>query len=369
MIEDSRAPEEPDRDATPESPRNDPAPPESTRYWPDGPEPPAVDRRIEMRCATCGLDWWIDDSMAGFRLRCDCGVWLEIPQIARPESAEPALLGKLLPDTGTEGAEPVAALMPIDGTRADPLTEIPVGFEEAIQDEKIASRTQVPTNLSMPPGSLRHAPHETRTRWKNRTILELAAVMAAFWIPMGILHLTTYGEEQLLYMPFANLVSGLLVLGIGMTASAYTFAGLRMAPLKYWVEASAVAGAAAGLAILYMQWATYNLDMEGMEDWVAVIREGLGLPIAVTLVGVSPAIFEELAFRGLLQGRLSALFGRRLGITMTAVAFALAHGVTAGFPFHVFLGFYLCWLRIRSKSLYPGMLLHFAYNTTLVVAS
>ena len=47
--------------------------------------------------------------------------------------------------------------------------------------------------------------------------------------------------------------------------------------------------------------------------------------------------------------------------------FALAHGVGLGLPFHVGGGFYLCWLRARSGSLYPGMLLHFLYNGALVV--
>ncbi|MFQ5696395.1 MAG: lysostaphin resistance A-like protein, partial [Terriglobia bacterium] len=72
--------------------------------------------------------------------------------------------------------------------------------------------------------------------------------------------------------------------------------------------------------------------------------------------------------RGLLQGRLSALYGRNGGILLQGIAFALAHGVTIGFPFHVFGGFYLGWLRARSRSLYPGMVVHLLYNATLVLS-
>ena len=80
----------------------------------------------------------------------------------------------------------------------------------------------------------------------------------------------------------------------------------------------------------------------------------------------SPAVFEELAFRGLLQARLIPLFGRTQGIILGGIAFALAHGITVGLPFHAFLGFYLGWLRERSRSLIPGMIVHFVYNGTLV---
>ena len=85
------------------------------------------------------------------------------------------------------------------------------------------------------------------------------------------------------------------------------------------------------------------------------------------LIGVFPAIFEELAFRGMLQGRLTAILGRREGILATGAAFAMAHGISIGTPFHIFLGFYLGFLRERSGSLLPGMGLHFLYNSAIVL--
>ena len=53
----------------------------------------------------------------------------------------------------------------------------------------------------------------------------------------------------------------------------------------------------------------------GLEE---LARE-LGPILLVCVVAVAPAIFEELAFRGLLQGRLCALMGRETGILVTAV--------------------------------------------------
>ena len=68
-----------------------------------------------------------------------------------------------------------------------------------------------------------------------------------------------------------------------------------------------------------------------------------------------------------MQGRLAALYGRAGSIVTTGTLFALAHGIGLGLPFHTLGGFYLCWLRARCDSLYPGMLMHMLYNGGLLV--
>ena len=105
------------------------------------------------------------------------------------------------------------------------------------------------------------------------------------------------------------------------------------------------------------------------EDPLLSLRAELGLGWALFVVAVCPAIFEEIAFRGLLQGRLTMLFGKPQGMLITAAVFGMAHGLTMGLPLQMFLGLYLCWLRSRSGSLLPGMLVHFLYNGTLVLIS
>ena len=42
------------------------------------------------------------------------------------------------------------------------------------------------------------------------------------------------------------------------------------------------------------------------------------------------------------------------------------HGAPAVLPIHLSLGLYLGWLRERSDSLLPCVLMHFLYNGTLV---
>ena len=92
----------------------------------------------------------------------------------------------------------------------------------------------------------------------------------------------------------------------------------------------------------------------------------MGLPAALFVVAVTPAVLEEIIFRGMLQGRLMALFGRGGGLFVTAAAFAIVHQSGPILPIHLGAGLYLGWLRERSDSLFPGMLMHFLYNGTLV---
>lgn len=79
-------------------------------------------------------------------------------------------------------------------------------------------------------------------------------------------------------------------------------------------------------------------------------------------------ITEELTFRGLGFGLL-APYGVVLAILLTGVLFGAAHGLILGLPVLVFFGVAIGWLRWKTDSIYPPMLLHGIFNgTALVVA-
>jgi membrane protease YdiL (CAAX protease family) len=88
---------------------------------------------------------------------------------------------------------------------------------------------------------------------------------------------------------------------------------------------------------------------------------------AAVVVLAAPLV-EELTFRGLgfvLLGR----WGSLLALLGTSVAFAAAHGLVNGFPALFLFGAAVAFLRLRSGSLYPGMLLHASFNgLALIVA-
>jgi membrane protease YdiL (CAAX protease family) len=78
----------------------------------------------------------------------------------------------------------------------------------------------------------------------------------------------------------------------------------------------------------------------------------------VTLVG---PLVEELMFRGVGYGLLEP-FGRARAVVVVGIAFALIHGLVAGFPVIATFGIGITYLRSRTGSIYPCILLHACYN-------
>ena len=81
---------------------------------------------------------------------------------------------------------------------------------------------------------------------------------------------------------------------------------------------------------------------------------------AFVVVVVAP-IVEELQFRGVGYGLLER-FGPTAAILLVGLAFGLVHGLIAGFPVIFVFGTGLAYLRSRTDSIYPCMLLHASFN-------
>jgi membrane protease YdiL (CAAX protease family) len=88
----------------------------------------------------------------------------------------------------------------------------------------------------------------------------------------------------------------------------------------------------------------------------------------VVLFAVIAPFVEELTFRGAGQSLLRFL-GRVPSILLVGLAFGLAHGLVEALLVLVPFGIALAWLRDRTDSVLPGMLVHAFFNgTALVVA-
>jgi membrane protease YdiL (CAAX protease family) len=81
---------------------------------------------------------------------------------------------------------------------------------------------------------------------------------------------------------------------------------------------------------------------------------------AFVVVVVAP-IVEELQFRGVGYGLLER-FGTTAAILIVGLAFAFVHGLIAGFPVIAVFGIGLAYLRSRTDSIYPCMVLHASFN-------
>ncbi|MCU0867924.1 MAG: CPBP family intramembrane metalloprotease [Planctomycetes bacterium] len=320
------------------------------RSWPA--DRPLLDAEaIAVVCRDCQAPWRVHRSLAGFRLQCHCGAWIEVPPPAGallpapPPSAAPAKAGREL-------GRPTLA-------RGE-LIELPDNTDDA-------SFAPVATDLPLAPGALRHQSPSNQARWSGRTVLEFVAILVALLGPQLAALLLSRGDEFELLLPAATVASFVLVALVVAFAAPYGRIGLRGAAPRYFGEAvlaAAVALGAASLWVLVLREAFPDADADAIE---ALTRQ-LGVPLTLFVVAFGPAVLEEVTFRGVLQGRLLALLGTRVGLVVTAAAFALCHGQPALLPVHFGLGLYFGWLCLRAHSLLPGMLTHFLYNGAIVVA-
>jgi uncharacterized protein len=86
------------------------------------------------------------------------------------------------------------------------------------------------------------------------------------------------------------------------------------------------------------------------------------------VVAVVAPIVEELTFRGLGYSVLLQ-FGKPAAILGVGVAFGLAHGLVEALPVLVAFGAGLAWLRSKTESVYPGMVLHATFNGVSLLLS
>jgi membrane protease YdiL (CAAX protease family) len=89
---------------------------------------------------------------------------------------------------------------------------------------------------------------------------------------------------------------------------------------------------------------------------------------AAVVTLVAPFV-EELLFRGLGYGLLTQFVLPLPAILITGVSFGLAHGLLLGLPVLSIFGITLGWLRWRTGSVYPGMIVHCLFNTAALVAA
>jgi len=97
--------------------------------------------------------------------------------------------------------------------------------------------------------------------------------------------------------------------------------------------------------------------------------DGTSLLLPMLLAsGVIAPVCEEVFFRGYLQG-VFARYGAAQAAVMTSLLFAAAHGLGADMAVYVLLGLVFTAYVLRTGSVLAPVLVHMAYNVTLVVLS
>ena len=96
-------------------------------------------------------------------------------------------------------------------------------------------------------------------------------------------------------------------------------------------------------------------------------RAGAFAAFFLVVTVVAPTV-EELTYRGL-GYTLLAPYGTWTAILVTGVLFGLAHGLLVALPVLAVFGIAVGWLRSRTESVYPCVLVHAVFNGTALIVS
>jgi membrane protease YdiL (CAAX protease family) len=182
----------------------------------------------------------------------------------------------------------------------------------------------------------------------------------------------------IIWLPEEDIASGLIVVSVVDVVIILVYWSIAKVPLRPVLAATPEAGrwSLIALAVLVPMLAVnlgYHFFLQRIFDVEAIsIIEpfvNAGYPFWVILLEacVMPAVWEEVAFRGLIQVRLAEAVRQREAIILTAVLFAVIHCSAPSGIYIFFLGIVLGVIRARSNSLLPGILMHFFHNLVIVL--
>lgn len=190
----------------------------------------------------------------------------------------------------------------------------------------------------------------------TRVLIALLAVLAVA-VPLHYLPTSESWDALVLDAAVALVVLACVAMERGALAPALRAHGgpwlLAAAPLAWLMQAFGALWFA-----LLAGWLDLPIDESPMPDLPVWL-----LWVSVVLV---PAVFEEIAFRGIFLRSARLLLRPMPAQLLTAGCFAAIHFQPLSFPFHFALGLALGLLRERSGSLWPPMLLH-ALNNALAI--
>lgn len=191
------------------------------------------------------------------------------------------------------------------------------------------------------------------------------AVAIGLTVPGVPAHLDTLIIAALLVQSVGTLVALAFVLrrrGHRISTIGFSRPSLRLLHLLWQIPAAVLVVLGAQLLVFAITGS--ELVSDSSTDSIA----GNAGPVAAIVMFLAVAIitpfWEELFFRGVIYGYVRNRLGAAGGVTLSAVVFALCHGVPILLPYMLVLGLCLALLRAFHGNLWGPLGLHLAINST-----
>lgn len=174
------------------------------------------------------------------------------------------------------------------------------------------------------------------------------------------------GNAILLFLTsvFSNVVTLLLFLRVKWTPLTRDYLLSKPWLQLLWVALFAL-GAIIPLTFLYEKLGI-EMDSNTEQLFNSLLKE----PWGYVAVGILAPLAEEIVFRGAVLRTLLDMMSKKnhwVAIMISAAIFGAVHGNSAQFVNALLMGLILGWMYYRTKSLVPGILLHWVNNTLAYV--
>ena len=144
--------------------------------------------------------------------------------------------------------------------------------------------------------------------------------------------------------------------------------GLTKWPSLGWIlGAAGLAFITFGVATVVIRTLTAAFDAEEILFSPPFRDAGHGLGLIILVICVQPAVVEEIAFRGVVLSGMKQVLNTKEAIIVSSLLFMTIHLTVLSFPHLFLMGLVMGYLRVRTESFYPCMILHFTHNLLCVL--
>jgi membrane protease YdiL (CAAX protease family) len=136
-----------------------------------------------------------------------------------------------------------------------------------------------------------------------------------------------------------------------------------------WVPLASAAMVGIVLSALVLLPRVMQVPKSDADFLEAYLRKPLAPVALLLMVALVAPLLEEFLFRGWIQRSLERRMPHWRAILITAVLFGVAHGDAFGLPLRVVFGVASGYAAYTTRSIWPSVVLHGAYNGSLVLLS
>lgn len=192
--------------------------------------------------------------------------------------------------------------------------------------------------------------------------------LTLYFLLLASLALLLFGDGAIESLLVVGVVDSVIVLGFCLLLWRPIARALGPPVPWGWCALAVVMGLTTfGLTALFLDGIGGLFGLEPESYSADYLTAGYGWTIVVLSVCVQPALIEELAFRGVMFSSFREVLGPAETIVVTAMMFMIIHLAVPTFPVLFAMGLLLGYLRYRTGSLLPAMIMHFTHNLMVIV--